>query len=101
VLYTDWDDLSANGKAGDWAFINDDTYIIIRLGADMFKDSVVIPVIFNGKRHEKLSSDAACWQWNGNKESPTLTPSILVWGNGQKQPSTWHGYLTAGKLIEC
>lgn len=35
------------------------------------------------------------WVWDGNKEAPSLTPSI-----GQRC-CTWHGYLTAGKFIPC
>ncbi len=34
------------------------------------------------------------WQWNQNKEKPTLTPSIHCIGH-------WHGYLTDGKLVSC
>lgn len=31
------------------------------------------------------------WQWDGNREKPTLTPSINV-TNG------WHGFVTNGEL---
>lgn len=34
------------------------------------------------------------WGWDGNEDSPTLTPSIHAVGN-------WHGYLTAGILKSC
>ena len=39
-----------------------------------------------------------CWAWNGNKESPTLSPSILHWGDGKDKPASWHGFLRDGKL---
>ena len=32
------------------------------------------------------------WNWNGNREFPTITPSINVVGR-------WHGFLTNGKII--
>lgn len=34
------------------------------------------------------------WEWDGNREAPTLTPSILFIGGCQ-----WHGFLTAGEWI--
>lgn len=37
-----------------------------------------------------------CWKWDGNKEAPTLTPSVL-----QKSGCKWHGYLTAGEWVAC
>lgn len=36
------------------------------------------------------------WQWNGDRQRPTLTPSILQVGGCR-----WHGYLTAGEFVEC
>jgi len=82
------DDLETNGQKGDWAFLKNDTWIAIRYGDSSFKGMVIIPI---------ADKDKLNWNWNGNKESPTLTPSILVetvpdWNEG------WHGYLTNGKL---
>lgn len=34
------------------------------------------------------------WDWDGNIEAPTLTPSI-------HDPGHWHGYLTAGVWLSC
>ena len=39
---------------------------------------------------------ASKWKWNGNKDKPTLRPSLLF--NGC---CNWHGYLTDGKLKVC
>lgn len=36
------------------------------------------------------------WEWDGNKEKPTLQPSLLM-----KTPCGWHGYLRAGNFEEC
>lgn len=42
-------------------------------------------------------ADVACWDWDGNRERPTLTPSILQSG----LPCKWHGFLTAGEFVTC
>lgn len=36
------------------------------------------------------------WKWNGSKDKPTLTPSIL-----RTAGCRWHGYLTNGVFISC
>lgn len=36
------------------------------------------------------------WVWNGNQDSPTLTPSIL-----RTVGCKWHGYLTDGVFKAC
>lgn len=87
MLMKNLDDLDTNGIIGDWCFIANDSYIIIRYAEDPFKGSVVL----------SLSGEHG-WKWNENKECPTLTPSILIhahpnWTDG------WHGFLTDGKLI--
>lgn len=35
------------------------------------------------------------WQWNGDFEKPTTTPSILI------DRGHWHGYLTGGVFRSC
>ena len=44
----------------------------------------------------------ACWSFDGNVESPTLSPSILSskW-YGENTETVWHGYLTAGRFEAC
>lgn len=91
MLRKSLDDLETNGQKGDWAFLKEDTWIAIRYGETAFEGMEIIPIADK----EKLN-----WQWNGNKESPTLTPSILVssvpnWNDG------WHGWLTDGKLVNA
>lgn len=34
------------------------------------------------------------WQWDGNRDCPTLKPSI-----SHRKPGGWHGYLTAGRFV--
>lgn len=38
------------------------------------------------------------WSWNGNREKPTVKPSIFF---NQGKPGEWHGYLTDGEFIPC
>ena len=87
MLKNDWDDLAA-GKKGDFYFHHDETYITIRYG-DEVMEVVTIPL-----------KGSAAWQWNGNKDNPTLSPSILIRGN-HGAPDIWHGFLRDGKLIEA
>lgn len=47
-----------------------------------------LPMRGRGHPHE--------WDWDGNREAPTLTPSIQqVGGCG------WHGWLRAGEWVPC
>jgi len=94
MLRKNLEDLDNNGQIGDWCFLKKDSYIAIRYGEDVSKQTAVIPIADTG------SNVPPVWQWDGNKESPTITPSILVeivpnWNPG------WHGFLTNGKLITC
>lgn len=45
------------------------------------------------------------WTWDGNREAPTLTPSILIYqlekGTGARVGEHWHGFLTAGHFKSC
>jgi len=80
-------------KVGEWQFANDYTAIWIHvpshLPPDRWLPSLVrIPISDTG------SSAPPVWQWDGNKEAPTLTPSIDVHG-------IWHGWLRGGTLVEA
>ena len=86
-------DFEENGKKGDWCFVSKDTHIWIQFGDDNFKDSVSLPISID-------RSIPGSWTWNGDKEKPTLTPSILIhavegWQKG------WHGFLINGILVTC
>lgn len=44
------------------------------------------------------------WVWNGNREKPTLNPSILTsmhCGPEREHIELWHGYMTDGRLVSC
>ena len=82
-------DLDDNGLLGDWAFSDGDTYIFIRLprpGVDRGE------VTAEGLKLSVISlPNEENWQWDGNREAPTLSPSINWVG-------VWHGWMRAGKL---
>lgn len=77
-----------DGEAvGDWAFTEDDTHIVVRLQpGDHGVAALPIAPGAPGPR----------WDWDGNREAPTLSPSILH----HSEPK-WHGFLRAGKLEVC
>ncbi len=92
MLRKNLDDLDTNGQVGDYCFLDECGKIAIRWGENLFTQTVVIPVSVTG------SDVPPVWKWDGNKELPTITPSILVSAVPNWNPG-WHGYLTAGKLI--
>ena len=38
------------------------------------------------------------WLWDGNRDAPTLEPSIACGPEGERD---WHGYMTAGRMKAC
>ena len=47
---------------------------------------------------EAPETDRPFWTWDGNREKPTLTPSI---GASAPPPYKWHGFLKAGRWEAC
>ena len=47
---------------------------------------------------DRRGNNGKYWWWNGDKERPTLKPSI---GIPAEPPYTWHGYLTSGVWAAC
>lgn len=41
------------------------------------------------------------WEWNGNLDKPSLTPSIRITGGKGRDGDCWHGYLTDGVFKSC
>jgi len=48
-------------------------------------------------------AESPSWTWDGNREAPTLAPSIHRWeGDGKGgRKSHWHGFLRAGVWEKC
>lgn len=50
--------------------------------------------------HTPVAGERPLWHWDGNREKPTLTPSINILqlnDKGERIGEHWHGYLTAGR----
>lgn len=44
------------------------------------------------------------WHWDGNRETPTCAPSILIYQmneNGERIGEHWHGFLRGGVFQSC
>ena len=54
----------------------------------------IIPIRRNG-----VAETHPPWEWDGNKDKPTLKPSILA--RGMNNEEIWHGHMTAGRLVSC
>lgn len=44
----------------------------------------------------RTPDDPHRWHWDGNREAPTLSPSL-----NKTTGCKWHGFLTAGEFVEC
>lgn len=100
ALRTDWDDLNKNGQLGDWCFFvgsDGDTYIAFRHPHPDEKDfPPELLEIYRGEMsHVPITTgekkQARYWLWDGNREEPTISPSIDIVG-------VWHGFIRKGKL---
>lgn len=79
-------DLEENGQVGDWSISPAETYLWLRYPDGTERGDIVrLPIQLPGQRG---------WEWDHNREAPTLTPSINVL-------TKWHGFLRAGKLEEA
>lgn len=87
ALLANLDTLDRDGKKGDWCFVNDNEYMVLRWGNDVGDICMV---------RLAPEQDAAHWMWDGNKETPTISPSIRVY---TQDKTLWHGFLNAGELI--
>lgn len=48
--------------------------------------------------------ERASWEWDGNRDAPTLSPSILHYNigpKGERAGEHWHGFLQAGVFNRC
>jgi len=104
-LRKDLDDLEENGQLGDWCFVQFTECLVLflrypisdeewskwygftREQAPEFNRGDIVSLPISG-----LNDKHPVWQWDGNREAPTLSPSINVIGR-------WHGWLRAGKLV--
>ena len=60
-----------------------------------FYKNLVVHCLVNQPNHKGYYS----WNWDGDEDLPTLTPSIGAASYGSNpEPTKWHGYLTAGEF---
>lgn len=79
---------------GDWAFVDNDSTIFVRLPVPEGHYSDGIHFLPLSRESRFLNAAGTHWNWDGNREAPTLEPSILAVDTG------WHGYMRAGVLVE-
>lgn len=107
MLRQSLEDLQANGRLGDWCFTDDDKSIWLRYPDpneawkyDLAEDQkpLLEDYPITGELvHLYITSPTVpndqkpAWDWDGNREWPTLSPSINV-------IDRWHGFLRKGKL---
>lgn len=97
ALFKDWDDLNVNGQMGDWCFFEGSDgleYFGFRhpapnnyapeIAHEFRGELTHIPITIGMKKPN-------AWLWDGNRESPTISPSVDVVG-------VWHGFIRNGKL---
>lgn len=87
----------AMDRAGEFYYLpydptreDEPTHIVIRRPDGV--DGGAIPI----KRGAGATGEA--WGWDGNRQKPTLSPSI--WWKDTHRPQ-WHGWLQAGRLNSC
>ena len=89
-------DLDDNGQLGDWCFFSakdkpDRNYIMIRC-PDGNANSRGSVTAWRLRAVPDPNDDD--WQWDGNRDAPTLTPSLHWVG-------VWHGWMRAGELVSA
>ena len=77
-------DLCKNGDMGDWYIPKDSSGIFIKF-PNPSQTVTYWPF-------DEPLENGSIWKWDGNREAPTLTPS-LHWVN------VWHGWMKNGELI--
>lgn len=109
MLRKDLEDLEENGQVGDWCFmvvtkneqapytimflrypISDDEWLKWHEDTQLNNRGDFVSLPLSGAGHP-------VWQWDGNREAPTLSPSIGVLDG--KGGFRWHGWLRGGKLV--
>lgn len=92
----DWEDMEDNGQLGDWVFLRDEKgpYLIMLRTPDGSERGYL-----SGLPLRPLKDPGPHWDWDGNENAPTLTPSILRYPTWHRPG--WHGFMRAGALESC
>ena len=91
----DWQDIIDNGQEGDFAWPTpgerEDGQTVSA------HDWIYIHIPGGGVTRwgiEKPLANGCQWQWDGNEDAPTLTPSLHL-------VDTWHGWMRNGELVSA
>ena len=96
ILRKNLADLEDNGKVGDWSFLEnkDELHMFLRyprVEQEIYGDEARGEIVHLPIKLGESVATPVFWGWDGNKESPTISPSINVIGQ-------WHGWFRNGKL---
>lgn len=109
ALLASLEELHMNGKIGDWCICDTKQGRLMFLrypvpaddwmhehwpDLDTKGDIVSLPIKLAGE----VDSRPMVWDWNGNREAPTLSPSVLVKTTAKER---WHGWLRDGNLVNA
>jgi len=81
-------ELAVHGKVGDWCFSRSGKSMFICYPYPGEQRGKILHVTIFQELKEKIHIG---WLWNGDREKPTLEPSMHV-------PGVWRGVLTEGVL---
>ncbi len=92
------DGFTSERPAGSFAWVfnpheHNQRYIVLRLPCPNHP-LAILPVHRPGE--VPVGGKHAYWQWNGNEDTPTLSPSIL-----HHSVPSWHGHVDAGVMVPC
>lgn len=88
-------DLLNVGAVGDWAFAPDGEPPAIWIRTPDGSQNGTV-----GRLPITADSAQGGWQWDGNRDAPTLSPSIHRLALPGYKPG-WHGFMLAGRLESC
>lgn len=69
------------------------THVLLHLPGPL--SNRMLPVILMG---EAKYTNGPCWEWNGDIEKPTLSPSILTRGEDTNGKHVCHSFVRNGKV---
>lgn len=90
------------GKPGDFIF-NDEAVTAepgdivkwLRFGCPRGRGACTVPIL------PQRTSKGAGWKWDGNRDAPTLEPSINCVASEKYAGCGWHGHLKGGVFEEA
>ena len=89
-------------KPGDWTIVDDGagvTFWIYLTDSDPQGNTLFARVPVTTEQKTEIR-----WHWNGDKEKPTISPSIYIRTKSDPNGNwidLWHGWLRDGKLVTC